>query len=99
MPCQTVIAALGFHAELGPLAEWGLTLHGRHVVVDPTGATGVDRVYAAGDLVTYPGKVALLATGFGEVATAVNNAASRLDPSVSLFPGHTSNMNEHVHGS
>ncbi len=99
VPCQTVIAALGFHAELGPLAEWGLTLHGRHVVVDPTGATGVDRVYAAGDLVTYPGKVALLATGFGEVATAVNNAASRLDPSVSLFPGHTSNMNEHVHGS
>jgi thioredoxin reductase (NADPH) len=92
LPAQAVIAALGFHAELGPLADWGLPVKGRHIVVDSTGATGVPRVYAAGDLVTYPGKVALLATGFGEVATAVNNLAAELDPSVSLFPGHTSEM-------
>ena len=94
MPADVVVAALGFHAELGPLAEWGLTLDGRHVVVDPTGATGLERVYAAGDLVTYPGKVALLATGFGEVATAVNNAAAMLDPHVGIFPGHTTALTE-----
>jgi len=90
--CQTVIAALGFHAELGPLADWGLPVSGRHIEVGPTCATGVPHVYAAGDLVTYPGKVALLATGFGEVATAVNNLAAELDPSISVFPGHTSEM-------
>lgn len=97
LPCQTVVAALGFHAELGPLAEWGLTLQGRHVVVDSTGSTGIDRVYAAGDLVTYPGKVALLATGFGEVATAVNNAATRIDPHLGLFPGHTTAITDSEH--
>jgi ferredoxin/flavodoxin---NADP+ reductase len=97
LTCSAIVAALGFHAELGPLAEWGLTLAGRHVVVDSTGSTGIDRVYAAGDLVTYPGKVALLATGFGEVATAVNNAAARLDPHSSLFPGHTTAITDAEH--
>lgn len=97
LTCSAIVAALGFHAELGPLAEWGLTLEGRHVVVDSTGSTGIDRVYGAGDLVTYPGKVALLATGFGEVATAVNNAAARLDPHSSLFPGHTTAITDAEH--
>jgi ferredoxin/flavodoxin---NADP+ reductase len=34
--------------------------------------------------------VRLIATGFGEVATAVNNAAAYLNPDVSAFPGHLS---------
>ena len=38
----------------------------------------------------YDGKVKLIATGFGEVATAVNNAAAYLNPDVSAFPGHLS---------
>lgn len=92
LPCDAIVAALGFHAEVGPLADWGLELDGRHVVVDSTGATSISLVYAAGDIVTYPGKVALLATGFGEAATAVNNIAHLLDPSVTAFPGHTSEM-------
>jgi thioredoxin reductase (NADPH) len=46
-------------------------------------------VYAAGDITDYPGKVRLIAVGFGEVATAVNNAAVALDPDASLFPGHS----------
>jgi thioredoxin reductase (NADPH) len=50
----------------------------------------VPGVYAAGDIVDYDGKVRLIATGFGEVATAVNNAAAYLNPSVSAFPGHLS---------
>jgi ferredoxin/flavodoxin---NADP+ reductase len=51
--------------------------------------TSVDRVYAAGDVTTYPGKVKLISVGFGEVATAVNNAAVVIDPDLSLFPGHS----------
>jgi len=35
-------------------------------------------------------RVTVIATGFGEVATAVNNAAAYLNPSVSAFPGHLS---------
>jgi len=90
VPVDTVVAALGFTANLGPLAEWGLTLNKRHIVVETTMATNLPRVYAAGDISEYPGKVRLIATGFGEAATAVNNAAVVIDPSAHLFPGHSS---------
>lgn len=91
LPAQRVVAALGFVADLGPLRGWGLDLHdNRHVVVDTRMATNVPGVYAAGDITDYPGKVRLISVGFGEVATAVNNAAVHLDPEVTLFPGHSS---------
>ena len=90
VPVDTVVAALGFTADLGPLAEWGLQLDRRHIVVSSTMATNLPRVFAAGDIVEYPGKVRLIATGFGEAATAVNNAAVAIDPAAHLFPGHSS---------
>lgn len=89
--CDRLVAALGFIANLGPLLEWGLEIRQkRHIVVDTTMATSVPGVYAAGDICDYPGKVRLIATGFGEVATAVNNAVAFIDPSASVFPGHLS---------
>jgi len=91
LPIQSVIAALGFTADLGPLADWGLEVEKRHIVVDTTMATNLPRVYAAGDITEYPGKVRLISVGFGEVATAVNNAAVAIDPTAHLFPGHSSN--------
>jgi thioredoxin reductase len=90
LPADTVVAALGFTADLGPLATWGLDLDKRHIVVDPTMATNLPRIFAAGDITEYPGKVRLIATGFGEAATAVNNAAVVVDPAAHLFPGHSS---------
>jgi ferredoxin/flavodoxin---NADP+ reductase len=90
LPADTLIAALGFTADLGPLGEWGLTLDKRHIMVDSTMATNLPRIFAAGDICEYPGKVRLIATGFGEAATAVNNAAIVIDPSAHLFPGHSS---------
>jgi ferredoxin/flavodoxin---NADP+ reductase len=90
LPADTVVAALGFTADLGSLTQWGLRLDRRHVLVDTTMATNLPRVFAAGDISDYPGKVRLIATGFGEAATAVNNAAVAIDPSAHLFPGHSS---------
>lgn len=87
---QVLIAALGFTAELGPLKDWGLNLHNRMVEVDTTMATNVPRIFAAGDIADYPGKVKLISVGFGEAATAVNNAAMVIDPGARLFPGHSS---------
>ncbi|MET7330898.1 NAD(P)/FAD-dependent oxidoreductase [Nonomuraea sp. NPDC005650] len=89
VPADSVVAALGFISDLGPLAGWGLSLRGRSVLVDQRMRTGLPRVYAAGDLAEYDGKVRLMSVGFGEVATAVNNAAVELDPELSLFPGHS----------
>lgn len=90
LPVDTVVAALGFTANLGPLTEWGLDIDRRYIRVDTTMATNQPRVFAAGDITDYPGKVRLIATGFGEAATAVNNAAVVIDPSAHLFPGHSS---------
>jgi ferredoxin/flavodoxin---NADP+ reductase len=90
LPCEKLVAALGFTANLGPLLEWGIDVHKRNIVVDTMGRTNVPGIYAAGDIVVYDGKVNLIATGFGEVATAVNNAAAYLNPDVSAFPGHLS---------
>jgi thioredoxin reductase len=90
LPADTVVAALGFTADLGPLAEWGLELDKRHIKVDTTTATNLPRVFAAGDISDYHGKVRLIAVGFGEAATAVNNAAVAIDPDAHLFPGHSS---------
>lgn len=93
LPAQRVVAALGFLADVGPLREWGLELEdNRRVVVGPTMATNRPGVFAAGDITSYPGKVALIAVGFGEVATAVNNAAVHLDPATMLFPGHSTDI-------
>jgi thioredoxin reductase (NADPH) len=84
-----LIPALGHTASLGPLLDWGLALRDRQIEVGTDMATSLDRVYAAGDVSTYPGKVRLIATGFGEAATAVNNIAVRLRPGEDLFPGHS----------
>ncbi len=88
---QAVVAALGFTADLGPLTRWGLKQDKRHIVVDTRMATNLPRVYAAGDITEYDGKVRLISVGFGEAATAVNNVATEMDPKAKLFPGHSSN--------
>jgi len=89
-PAQAVVAALGFVADLGPLQEWGIEVRRRHVVVDSAMRTSVPRVFAAGDVTEYDGKVRLIAVGFGEAATAVNNATAAMDPTAKVFPGHSS---------
>ena len=58
--------------------------------------TNVSGVFAAGDITDYDGKVRLIAVGFGEVATAVNNAAVHIDPDAQLFPGHSTDQQPSV---
>jgi thioredoxin reductase len=91
-PAQAVVAALGFVADIGPLQQWGIEVQKRHIVVDASMRTNLPRVFAAGDITEYPGKVRLIAVGFGEAATAVNNAAVVIDPSAHVFPGHSSEV-------
>lgn len=89
LPCDALVAALGFTADITPLEAWGLETSERHIVVDTTMATNLSRVFAAGDITEYPGKVRLISVGFGEAATAVNNAATVIDPGATVFPGHS----------
>jgi ferredoxin/flavodoxin---NADP+ reductase len=54
--------------------------------------TNCPGVYAAGDVVHYPGKLELIATGYGEAAIAVNNAVHYLNPKARVNPGHSTNL-------
>lgn len=89
---DAVILNLGFVASLGPIKSWGLELQGNQIVVDEYMRTNLPGVYAAGDVCTHPGKLKLIATGVGEVCTAVNHAKSVIDPNAKMFPGHSSDM-------
>jgi len=78
--CEALITLLGFHSHLGSIAEWGLELHGkRQIPVEPsTMETSIPRVYGAGDVAGYEGKITLTTIGFGESAIAANNAIARI---------------------
>ncbi len=92
LEADVVLPMLGFVSDLGPLADWGLTLEKDEIVVNSMMETGRAGIYAAGDIVTYPGKLKLIATGFGEAAAAVNQAVHWIYPERKVAPGHSSNM-------
>jgi thioredoxin reductase (NADPH) len=92
LPVSRVLACLGFSSNLGPLRSWGLEFEDNTIVVNTRFETNLPGVYAAGDVAAYPGKVKLIATGFGEAATAINNAAAYINPSLRVFPGHSSTL-------
>lgn len=89
---DAVIVNFGFISSLGPIAEWGFEIDGGSIVVDSRMETTIPGIFAAGDVTTYPGKVKLIAVGFGEAPTAINNAKVYIDPTAKLAPGHSSNL-------
>ena len=89
---DVILPMLGFVSDIGPLADWGLTLEKEEIVVTSTMETGRPGIYAAGDITTYPGKLKLIASGFAEAATAVNQAVHWIYPEKKVAPGHSSNM-------
>ncbi|MFF2910718.1 NAD(P)/FAD-dependent oxidoreductase [Paenibacillus sp. NPDC057934] len=90
--CDALIVNFGFVSSIGPIAEWGLDVQKGSIVVDTRMETSIPGIFAAGDITTYPGKVKLIAVGFGEAPTAVNNAKVYIDPTARLSPGHSSNL-------
>ncbi len=89
---DAVIVNFGFVSSLGPIKEWGLQFEKGAILVNSKMETNVPGIYAAGDIATYPGKIKLIAVGFGEAPTAVNNAKSYIDPDAKIQPGHSSSM-------
>lgn len=83
-----LIVNFGFVSSLGPIAEWGLKIEGGQILVDSTMKTNIDGIYAAGDIAGYEGKIKLIASGFGEAPTAVNNAKHYINPNDRIQPTH-----------
>ena len=90
--CDAVLPMLGYVSDLGDITIWGLTLEKEEIVVNSRMETGRPGLYAAGDVTTFPGKLKLIASGFAEAATAVNEAVHWLHPEKKVAPGHSSNM-------
>jgi thioredoxin reductase (NADPH) len=89
---DAILPMLGFVSDLGPMRDWGLTLVKDEIAVNSQMETGRPGIWAAGDVTTYPGKLKLIATGFAEAATAVNQAVHWIYPEKKVAPGHSSNM-------
>jgi thioredoxin reductase len=89
---DAVLTFLGFKPDLGPMKRWGLNLEGNRVVVDHLMRTNLPGVFAVGDMVDYEGKLDLIATGFAEAATAVNNAVRFVDPKARKSAGHSTGL-------
>ncbi|MBE0569170.1 MAG: NAD(P)/FAD-dependent oxidoreductase [Deltaproteobacteria bacterium] len=71
---DAIVLSIGMLTNMEPFREWGLNILGSGIAVAPDMSTNLPGVYAAGDIVTYPGKVLLITAGSGEAATAVNSA-------------------------
>ncbi len=89
---DAVICNYGFVSSLGPIKEWGLEISKNSIIVNSKMETNIPGIYAAGDICTYDGKVKLIACGFGEAPTAVNNAKTFIDPNAKAQPLHSSSM-------
>jgi thioredoxin reductase (NADPH) len=89
---EEIVVNFGMVADLGPIKTWGLQIRGNSILANQKMETNLAGVYAAGDIVAFPGKLKLIATGFGEAATAVCTAKMLIDPTARYFPGHSSEM-------
>lgn len=89
---DSLIVNYGFTSNLGHLATWGLESSRNAIAVNSDMSTSVPGIYAAGDICSYDGKVKLIATGFGEAPTAVNNALHFINPKERAQPGHSTSL-------
>ena len=81
VPVDQVLVFFGLSPKLGPIAEWGLALERKQIVVDTEKfQTSTPRIFAVGDVNTYPGKKKLILSGFHECALAAFGAAPYVFP-------------------
>jgi thioredoxin reductase (NADPH) len=72
---------LGLSPKLGPIAEWGLAMERKQLVVNTENfATSEPGIFAVGDINTYSGKKKLILCGFHEATLAAFGAAALLRP-------------------
>lgn len=71
----------GLSPKLGPIADWGLAMERRQLVVNTEAfATSEPGIFAVGDINTYPGKKKLILCAFHECVLAAFGAAAYLYP-------------------
>ncbi|MGI0091051.1 MAG: NAD(P)/FAD-dependent oxidoreductase [Nitrososphaerales archaeon] len=92
IPVEAVLINIGFKANLGPIATWGLEMENRAIKINGKMETNIPGIFAAGDI-AFPiesVKLNLIVTGFAQAALAINVAKQYVEPGAKLFPGHSS---------
>jgi thioredoxin reductase (NADPH) len=85
LPLDALFVLLGWSPKLGPIAEWGLALEKKQVVVDTARfETSTPGIFAVGDCNTYPGKRKLIVCGFHEATLAAFAIGERVHPERAL---------------
>ena len=81
IPLDILLAFLGLSPKLGPIADWGLQLDRKQILVDTEKfSTNTPGIFAVGDINTYPGKKKLILCGFHEATLAAFAAKEYLYP-------------------
>ncbi|GAB3496122.1 NAD(P)/FAD-dependent oxidoreductase [Curvibacter fontanus] len=81
VPLDVLLVFFGLSPKLGPIAEWGLQIERKQLVVDTEKfSTSVPGIFAVGDINTYPGKKKLILSGFHECALAAFGAMPIIFP-------------------
>jgi thioredoxin reductase (NADPH) len=93
--CDTLLAFYGLKMELGPIAEWGLNLDQNLIEVDTaTFETNAPGIFAIGDIITYPGKLKLILSGFHEAALMCQKAFHYCYPEQKLVFRYTTSSTD-----
>jgi thioredoxin reductase (NADPH) len=94
-PAQHVLAFLGLSPKLGPIANWGLAMERKQLMVNTESfATDVLGIFAVGDINTYPGKKKLILCGFHEATLAAFGAAAIVHPTRKTLLQYTTTSTE-----
>ncbi|MDH5331868.1 MAG: NAD(P)/FAD-dependent oxidoreductase, partial [Aquincola sp.] len=81
VPLDMLLVFFGLSPKLGPIANWGLAIERKQLIVDTEQfSTSVPGIFAVGDINTYPGKKKLILSGFHEAALAAFGAAPIVFP-------------------
>ena len=87
----------GLSMELGPIANWGLNLDKKHIIVDSsTMQTNLPKIFAVGDVASYKGKLKLILTGFSESAIAAHNIYNYVFPDKPLHFEYSTTKGVHI---
>ncbi len=90
MPLDMLLVFFGLSPRLGPIAEWGLGIDRKQVVVDTEKfESSIPGIFAVGDINTYPGKKKLILSGFHEAALAAFGAAPYVFPEKRILLQYT----------
>lgn len=92
IPLDELIVNYGFSSSMGSIRHWGMDIERNSICVNADLETSRPGIFAVGDIATYPGKVKLIVTGFGEAPQAVNNALLYINPANVQPPLHSSDL-------